>query len=103
MDSLDSKALVQQPRQAPPVGRVLRIVLGIVLMVYVTPVYFEVPVRVAVGSLLLMLGLIGVYSVIHIIVARRTIAFAPCLGAVVALGLLFPLYLPFPPVHPFLA
>jgi len=68
--SLDSQTLSQQPRQAPPVGRALRILLGLVLMVYVAPVYFRVPVRVAAGSLLLMLGLIGVYSLIHIVVSR---------------------------------
>jgi len=92
MDSLDSKGLLQQPRQAPPVGRVLRILLGIVLMVYVTPVHFQVPVRVAMGSLLLVLGLIGVYSLIHIVVSRRIVAFGSCLGAVVANGLLIALY-----------
>jgi len=90
--SLDSQALVQQPRKAPPVGRVLRIVLGLVLMVYVAPVYFQVPVRVAMGSLLLVLGLIGVYSLIYIVVSRRIVAFGPCLGAVVAAGLLVALY-----------
>jgi hypothetical protein len=90
--SLDSPTLLQQPRQAPPVGRVLRILLGLVLMVYVTPVYFEVPVRVAVGSLLLMLGLIGVYSLIHIVVSRRIVAFGPFFGAIVANGLLVALY-----------
>jgi hypothetical protein len=74
------------------VGRVLRILLGLVLMVYVAPVYFQVPVRVAVGSLLLMLGLIGVYSLIHIVVSRRIISFGPCFGAVVALGALVALY-----------
>ena len=68
--SLDSQTLLQQPRQAPPVGRALRILLGLVLMVYVAPVYFRVPVRVAAGSFLLMLGLIGVYSLIHIVVSR---------------------------------
>jgi hypothetical protein len=93
MDSLDSKALLQQPRRAPPVGRALRILLGIVLMVYVTPVYSQVPVRVAVGSLLLMLGLIGVYSLIHIVVSRRIVAFGPFLGAIMANGLLVALYL----------
>ena len=72
--------------------RVLRILLGLVLMVYVAPVYFQVPVRVAVRSLLLMLGLIGVYSLIHIVVSRRIIAFGPCLGAAVAAGLLVTLY-----------
>jgi hypothetical protein len=83
---LDSRRLLQQPRLAPPVGRALRILLGLVLIVYVAPVYFQVPVRVAVGSLLLMLGLIGVYSLIHIVVARRILAFGSSLGAVVALG-----------------
>ena len=90
--SLDSQTLLQQPRQAPPVGRALRILLGLVLMVYVAPVYCRVPVRVAAGSFLLMLGLIGVYSLIHIVVSRRIIAFGPCLGAAVAAGLLVTLY-----------
>jgi hypothetical protein len=90
-DSLDSQTLLQS-RQAPPMGRVLRILLGLVLMVYVTPVYFQVPVRVAVGSLLLMLGLIGIYSLIHIVVSRRIVAFGPFLGAIVANGLLVALY-----------
>src|SRR6266404_1230683 len=87
-----SQASLQQARRAPPVGRVLRIVLGLVLMVYVVPVYFKVPARVAMGSLLLVLGLIGVYSLIHIVVSQRILAFGPCLGAVVANGLLIPLY-----------
>ena len=78
------------PRQAPPVGRALRILLGVVLIVYVTPVYFKVPVGVAVGSLLLMLGLIGAYSLIHIGVSRRIVG--PCLGAILAAGLLVALY-----------
>jgi hypothetical protein len=91
-DSLDSQTLLQQPRQAPPVGRALRILFGLALMIYVTPVYFRVPVRVAVGSLLLMLGLIGVYSLIHIVVSRSIVAFGPCLGAVIAAGLLVALY-----------
>jgi hypothetical protein len=84
--------LLQQSRQAPPVGRVLRILLGLALMIYVTPVYSQVPVRVAVGSLLLMLGLIGMYSLIHTVVSRRIVAFGPFLGAIVANGLLVALY-----------
>jgi hypothetical protein len=71
---------------------VLRILLGLVLMVYVAPVYFRVPVPLAVGAWLLVLGLIGVYSLIHIVVSRRIVAFGPCLGAVVASGLLVALY-----------
>jgi hypothetical protein len=71
---------------------VLRILLGLTLMVYVAPVYFQVSAGVAVGSLLLMLGLIGVYGLIHLVVSRRIVAFSPCLGAVVATGLLVALY-----------
>jgi hypothetical protein len=90
--SLDFQTLSQEPRRAPPVGRVLRILLGLMLMAYVTPVYFQVPVRVAMGSLLLMLGLIGVYSVIHIVVSRRIVPFG-CLVAVITLVLLVALYI----------
>jgi hypothetical protein len=71
---------------------VLRILLGLALMIYVTPVYFRVPVPLAVVALLLVLGLIGVYSLIHIVVSRRIIVFGPCLGAMVAAGLLVALY-----------
>ena len=73
-------------------GRALRILLGIVLMVYVTPVYFRVPARIALGSLLLMLALIGLYCLIHVVVSQRIVAFGPRLGAVVANGLLIALY-----------
>ena len=73
-------------------GRVLRILLGLALMIYVTPVYSQVPARVAVGSLLLMLALIGIYSLIHIVVSRRIVAFGLSLGAIVANGLLVALY-----------
>jgi hypothetical protein len=64
--------------------------LGVVLIVYVTPVYFRVPVGVAVGSLLLMLGLIGAYSLIHIGASRRIVG--PCVVAILATALLVALY-----------
>jgi hypothetical protein len=82
----------QQPRRAPPVGRALRIFLGLALIVYVMPTYFRVPVTVVVGSLVLMLGLTGIYSLIHIVVSRRIVAFGSWLGTVVASGLLIALY-----------
>lgn len=83
----------EQPRQAPPVGRALRILLGLVLMGYVVPVYFKVPAQVAAGSLLLVLGLIGVYILIHIFVSRRIVPLGPGFGAVVANGLLVASYI----------
>ena len=100
--SLNSQALLQQPRNAPPVGRVLRILLGLVLMVYVTPVYFQVPLRISMRVLLLMLGLVGVYSLIHIVVSRRLILFGPCFGSVVVLGLLVALCVASVPGSPIL-
>ena len=68
----------------------MRILLGVVLIIYVTPVYFRVPLGVAVESLLLMLGLIGVYSLIQIGVSRRIVG--PRVAAVLAAGLLVALY-----------
>ena len=47
MESLD------QARHAPPVGRALRIVLGLALMAYVVPVYFQIPARISMRVLLL--------------------------------------------------
>ena len=73
-------------------GRALRILLGVVLIVHVVPIYLQVGVALALGALLLMLGLIGVYGLIHVVVSRRVVALGPGLGAVVALGLLVALY-----------
>jgi hypothetical protein len=72
------------------VGRALRILLGVALIVYVTPVNFRVPLRVVAGSLLLILGLIAVYSLIHVGVSRRIVG--PCVAAILATGLLIALY-----------
>jgi len=44
--------------------------------------------RISVSVLLLMLGLIGVYCLIHIFISRRITAFGPSLGAFAAVGLL---------------
>src|SRR5207253_10953994 len=82
----------QQARQAPPVGRALRILLGLALMVYVAPVYFQVPARVSVGSLLLIVGLIGIYSVLQMAVSQRIVPSGSGFAAIVANGLLVVLY-----------
>jgi hypothetical protein len=49
-------------------------------------------VPVAVRALLLILGLIGVYGVIHVVASRRIATIGPSLGAVVAVGPLVALY-----------
>ena len=71
----------------------LRTLLGVVLTVYVAPVNFQVPGRIAIGALLLVLGLIGVYILIHMFVSRRIVPFGPGCGAIMANGLLVALYI----------
>ena len=72
--------------------RALRILLGLALMVYVAPVYFQVSPRVSVGSLLLIVGLIGIYTLLHITVSQQILPLGSGLGAIVANGLLVVLY-----------
>jgi hypothetical protein len=79
-------------RKAPPLGRALRILIGLALTAYVTPVFFRVPLRFTVEVFLLILGLIALYSLLHIFVSQRIVAFGSSLGAVVAAGLLVALY-----------
>jgi hypothetical protein len=79
-------------RKAPPLGRALRILIGLSLIAYVTPVFFRVRLRFTLEALLLILGLIALYSLLHIVVSRRFIAFGSSLGAVIAAGLLVALY-----------
>lgn len=90
--SRDSQTLLET-RQAPPLGRALRVLLGLVLIAYVIPVYLQVRRQVTVGSLLLMAGLTGVYSLIHIVVSRRIIPFGLWLGAIVMWALPVALYM----------
>src|SRR5438132_753278 len=61
-------------------------------MVYVAPVYFRVPLFLSVRASLLILGLIGIYSLLHITLSQRIIPIGPRLGAVIANGLLVVLY-----------
>ena len=78
-------------RRAPPVGRALRVLIGLALIVYVTTVFFRVPLRFAVEVFLLVLGLVALFSLLHI-ASRRIVAVGSSLGAVVATGLLVALY-----------
>jgi hypothetical protein len=67
--------------------------LGLLLLVFVVPVYFQVAMRVTLESLLLMLGLVGIFSLIHVVVSRRILVFGPCLEAAIAAGLPIALYI----------
>ncbi len=81
------------PRRAPPVGRVLRFLLGLVLLARVTPVYFGVHRRLALDAVLLMLGLLLMYSLLHVALSRRLIAPSAALGAIGGLAILVVVYL----------
>jgi hypothetical protein len=91
--ALDRQTSSQATRVAPPVGRALRILIGLVLLVEVVPVYFHVDAHLARGAVALILALFVVYSLLHVVVSRRLVAFGPGLGAVVGLGILVALYL----------
>jgi hypothetical protein len=91
-DSSNLNGTGEETRRAPPVGRALRLLFGVALIVYVTPVYFRLPSQVFVGSLLLMLGLVVAYCAVHIVVARRIVGLSPYFGAVLVHALLVALY-----------
>jgi hypothetical protein len=68
----------------------MRILLGLVLIVYVTPIYFRLSSRVFVGSLLLMLALVVAYCIIQLVVSWRVVG--PYLASIFVHALLIALY-----------
>src|ERR1700757_1535816 len=86
-------------RKTPPLGRALRILIGLALIAYVTPVFFRVPLRFTVEVFLLMLRLIAIYSLLQIVVLQHIVALGSSLGAVVATGLLVACMLRAPMAH----
>lgn len=88
--SADSELLPEELRRAPPIGRALRIVLGLWLLIYIVPAYFQVDAPIAIRVLLLVLGLAGAYSLLHIVLSRWPIDWL--FGTVIAFGLLVAVY-----------
>src|SRR5207249_4275930 len=82
----------QLSRRAPPVGLALRILLGLVLLIQVAPVYSHVGARFSVVAVLLMLGLLVVYSLLEVGLSRGLVTLGPGLGAVIGLAILVALY-----------
>jgi hypothetical protein len=79
-----------QPIQ--PVGRALRILLGVALIIYVAPVYFRLPIRMTVVSSLLVFGLIGLFSLAHIAMVRCDTNVGQGVGLIAAMGLPIAVY-----------
>lgn len=68
--SVESGARAGAPGRAPPIGRALRVVLGILLLIYVVPPYFHFGLPFAVRAVLSVLGIACVYSLIHVALSR---------------------------------
>jgi hypothetical protein len=67
--------------------------LGVVLIVYVTPVYLRLPSRIFFGSLLLMLALVAAYCAIHLAVGRGVAGLSPHFATALVHALLIALYI----------
>jgi hypothetical protein len=73
--------------RALPVGRVVRFVIGVVLLIIMIPTYLRVGVPFLFRTTLLILGLLVAYSLIHLLVSH------PWLGSIFASALLVLVYL----------
>lgn len=67
-----------------PIGRLLRLCLGILAFIVVIPYYFIVSVDVIFQSLLVMLAIIGFYILLDIVVNQYFQNINPILGAILA-------------------
>jgi hypothetical protein len=79
--------------RAPPLGRALRLALGVVLTAYVIPVYYRQGAAFAVGTLLVLAALLVTYSALLVFLARHVIASRGIVGGAIALGVLVAVYL----------
>jgi hypothetical protein len=73
--------------QAPPVGRVIRLVIGVALVIIMIPTYLRVGVPFLFKAALLIVALLVVYGLIHAWVSHRW------LGSILASALLVLVYL----------
>ncbi|HEX9579573.1 MAG TPA: hypothetical protein VF970_00570 [Gemmatimonadales bacterium] len=80
------------PRPAPPFGRGLRFLVGVLLMADVVPLYLRVGRGVAWGAMLVMLLLAAVYGAWHMIALRRLARVNSWMGAFLAVGVLVAVY-----------
>src|SRR4029077_2067160 len=73
--------------QAPPVGRVIRFLIGVVLVIIMIPTYTRVGFPFLLRTALLIVGLLVAYILIHALVSH------PWLGSILASALLVLVYL----------
>jgi hypothetical protein len=73
--------------QAPPVGRVIRFLIGVALIIILIPTYLRLGFPFLFRTALLIVGLLVAYSLIHALVSHRW------LGSILASALLVFVYL----------
>jgi len=88
--SLDTSMQSEERHQALPAGRALRTVLGLILIAYVAPVCFRLPPRIILGSFVLMLAFIVLYTLILVFVLQRI---GSVLASILTHGLIIALYI----------
>jgi len=78
--------------RALPVGRTLRLLVGVILIANVVPIYARVDSRFLLGTGFVVVGLLAAYCLLHILMSRSLLRINSWLGAIVALALLVMTY-----------
>ena len=71
--------------KAKPVGRTLRLLIGLALIFYVLPIYLKAGLNFNLATLEIAVGLILFYIVVHYLVSRYLPDINPWIGALIAL------------------
>ena len=72
-----------------PIGRWLRLVVGVLVMLVALPVYFEAGWEYNLRSLGIVLGLVVFYTLVHFVVSRHAPNLNGWLGAILAVTPVF--------------
>lgn len=79
--------------RALPVGRLLRLLLGVILIADLIPIYSRFRAPFLFMTALLFVAILVVYSLIHVLTLRRVLGLNSWLGTAVTLALLIAVYL----------
>jgi hypothetical protein len=79
--------------RALPIGRLLRLLLGAILITDLIPIYGRLRVPFLFRTALLIVAILLVYSLIYLLALRRVLSLNSWLGTALALALLIAVYL----------
>jgi hypothetical protein len=85
--------LALKTNKTGPIGRSLRLLIGVCVMIVALPVYFKAGWAYNLRSLGIVVALAVFYTVMHIVVSRYAPNFNRCLGAVLAVAPVFLVWL----------